>query len=419
MMRNAWFCLILVFLTIVCGCLSHSGNNKALQRPDETPTTNYESIETPTTTISGADANEKDQASSSSTASTLEPGMTRIDRTTTTTSTTPTTSSSATITSEAEGIQLKAKTVSNCIGFVIGDPREIYSVRMIGAGWIRPHPGPFSWGWIEKTEGQYDYSSTDEWVKAAQDKDIGILATLWPYADWDQRVCQKESCKVAETDMFYPRAKGASLEGIPRSRCMPCNLEGYREFVGRLVERYDGDGVDDMPGLTQPIRYWEVGNEPALRSDELTFFKGTPKEYTDILNVTYDSVKNACPDCQVVQGGMEGIDPKFTSYWDQVYKAGGGEYFDVGNIHYINNGDLANLNVAKYRELLEKNSLKKTIWVTEAEYSSDSQVDASVDGAFKAGASKVFFTRFKVGDRGPPRPGIFSPVYLKQPRKCG
>ena len=331
--------------------------------------------------------------------------------------TTSTSSTTSTITPQ-KGAQIKPETLSNCIGFVPGDWREIYEIRMIGAGWTRPHPGPFAWGWIEKSRGEYDFSATDQWVKAAQDKDVALLATIWPYADWDQRICHGDDCGVGETDIFYPRAKGGMVEGISRSRCKPCDMDGYKAFVIKMVERYDGDGVDDMTGLTQPIKYFEVGNEPALRSTELTFFKGSPQEYADILKATYEGVKSACPDCSVVQGGMEGIDPKFTTYWDQVYKAGGGGYFDIGNIHYINNGDLSNLNVAKYQELLKNNGLDKPVWVTEAEYSSDSQVDASVDGALKAGASKVFFTRFKVGDRGPPKPGVFSPVYLKQVRKC-
>ncbi|MFH0861445.1 MAG: hypothetical protein V1875_00300 [Candidatus Altiarchaeota archaeon] len=338
------------------------------------------------------------------------------------TSTTPSsstvTSSTTSTTTAPRGVQIKPETLTNCVGFVPGDWREIFEIRMIGAGWARPHPGPFAWGWIERSEGSYDFSQSDGWAKAAQSRDVAILATIWPYADWDQRMCHDDGCGVDETDIFYPRTRGGALEGIPRSRCMPCDMEAYSSFVQRLVERYDGDGIDDMPGLTQPITHWEIGNEPVLRSDELTFFKGSPQEYAQILKASYISVKAACPDCMVVQGGMEGIDPRFASYWDQVFKAGGGQYFDIGNIHYIDYGDLQNLNVGKYRELLEVNGLNKTIWVTEAEYSSDSQVDASVDGALKAGASKVFFTRFKVGDRGQPKPGVFSPVYLKQVRKC-
>jgi hypothetical protein len=55
--------------------------------------------------------------------------------------------------------------------------------------------------------------------------------------------------------------------------------------------------------------------------------------------------------------------------------------------------------------------------VTEAEYESESQVESSFTGALNAGASKIFFTRFVVGQKGPPVPGQYSKVYDNL--KCG
>lgn len=43
---------------------------------------------------------------------------------------------------------------------------------------------------------------------------------------------------------------------------LPVDVEQYRRFVRATVERYDGDGVDDMPGLENPVMYWQVDNEP-------------------------------------------------------------------------------------------------------------------------------------------------------------
>jgi hypothetical protein len=37
---------------------------------------------------------------------------------------------------------------------------------------------------------------------------------------------------------------------------------GWRDFWNRVVERYDGDNVNDMPGLTNPIKYWHICLEP-------------------------------------------------------------------------------------------------------------------------------------------------------------
>ena len=35
----------------------------------------------------------------------------------------------------------------------------------------------------------------------------------------------------------------------------PCSMDDYKNFLIKLVDRYDGDGSNDMPGLTKPIKY--------------------------------------------------------------------------------------------------------------------------------------------------------------------
>jgi len=37
--------------------------------------------------------------------------------------------------------------------------------------------------------------------------------------------------------------------------------EQYYDYVYHVVERYDGDGIDDMPGLKRLVIYFELGNE--------------------------------------------------------------------------------------------------------------------------------------------------------------
>ena len=46
-----------------------------------------------------------------------------------------------------------------------------------------------------------------------------------------------------------------------------------------VVERYDGDGLDDMPGFEYPIRHWEIGNEPDVQSPSHTLFQGNSEAY--------------------------------------------------------------------------------------------------------------------------------------------
>ncbi|MBI3360624.1 MAG: beta-galactosidase [Chloroflexi bacterium] len=46
------------------------------------------------------------------------------------------------------------------------------------------------------------------------------------------------------------------------------HMDSYRAWIAGLVERYDNDGREDMPGLRYPILYCQAGNE-VLRRDRL------------------------------------------------------------------------------------------------------------------------------------------------------
>jgi len=305
---------------------------------------------------------------------------------------------------------------NNCIGFVIGGPDEMTMISEIGGAWARPHPGPFAWGFIETEKGKFDFSMADDYVKAGQENNVAILGTIWPFADWDQKTCHSSECEVSTAYIFYPEVKMGFKNGIPKSRCAPCNYEDYQKFIGKLVERYDGDGVDDMPGLIIPVKYWEVLNEPEMKSDEMTFYRGTQDEYVQIFTKTKESIKNECSDCLVLHGGAAGVQSFMLDYWGEIFDAK--INFDIANIHYIKGSDLSTLNVKDFKNLLIQKSISKPIWVTEAEYQSNSEISSSVDDALNAGASKIFFTQFKVGQFGLPAGGAYSEGYKEIALKC-
>jgi hypothetical protein len=310
-------------------------------------------------------------------------------------------------------VELPESIEGNCIGFLIGDPREARTVPLAGGAWARPHPGPFAWQWLEPEEGSFSFHEADRWVQAAQANGVALLGTIWPYADWDQKTCHDASCEVSMEDQFYPFGPG----GIPKSRCVPCDMEAYGNFLKTLVERYDGDGVEDMPGLEVPVMYWEILNEPELGESFLTFFKGTEEEYVEILKVSYHAIKEACPQCKVVQGGAAGSGDTL-EYWGRVFDLGGGEYFDIANIHYISHWDKDTLNVRDFKALMDEKGVEKPIWVTEAELPTEEDAAKSFQGAIEAGASKVFFVSFTPGDMGPPAPGRYSPVFGGLSSRC-
>jgi len=44
----------------------------------------------------------------------------------------------------------------------------------------------------------------------------------------------------------------------------------YEKWLTAVVERYDGDGKDDMKGLQFPVLHYEIGNEPDLEKDPVS-----------------------------------------------------------------------------------------------------------------------------------------------------
>lgn len=118
----------------------------------------------------------------------------------------------------------------------------------------------------------------------------------------------------------------------------------FVEFVGTVVERYDGDGWEDAPG-SPLVDYWEFYNEPDNGS-RLAAERGGAywghfgADYARMLCTVYPIIKAANPRAQVVLGGLaydwfeEQNGPFVREFLDDVLAAGGGNCFDVMNFHY-------------------------------------------------------------------------------------
>ncbi len=234
---------------------------------------------------------------------------------------------------------------------------HLSSGRDAGPGrWRRAHPGVFSWGLIEKSPGRLDWYHADGLIQSMQKDDAGILITLWPFADWDQQSCH--SGKPLYRPIF-PEL-GASLY-------KPCDLSAYSSWVNATVERYDGDGIDDMPKLLYPVRHWEIANEPEMQEPPVVFFQGGPADYIELLQASTQAIRNADPSAIVILGGQAGMLDHMIRYWEPILAAATREdMFDVGNIHSISSSDT--FSSAEYREFLnEHGHAAKPYWITEAE----------------------------------------------------
>jgi hypothetical protein len=237
--------------------------------------------------------------------------------------------------------------------------------RDIGVSWTRM-TRYFIWPLIQKDlrKRQYDWKFYDNEIREAQD--FFILSNIIvapPLTDKGS-----ESAKRAGIDLKHY---------IRPNSYMPVDEKAYSDFVTACVERYDGDGVDDMPGLRRPIKYWQLGNEPHPKL----------KDFADFVKITSVAIKRADPDAQVVMGGalMQEMQNReiFDKHFLPILKDLGGKYIDVIDFHwggdafgsYRGNTDIYNHLRSSLPDMGFPKDMK--IWITEMSGYSDNPVKLS------------------------------------------
>lgn len=319
---------------------------------------------------------------------------------------------------KSAAVSIPEKVLANKFGFLGGgQDKDNPFVGNAGGAWVRPHPGPFLWDAMQENEnGKIDFFQTDNTVIHQQAQNYGTLVTLWPFAKWDQKsLGNPDLCVVSNQDEFLSQNdKKGRGEYLPLHRCNPANWENYKKWVSVVVERYDGDGISDMPNLKIPVKYWEVMNEPDLSyednvpdSDRLNFYKEGPKEYAKLLIETSKVIRSANTDAKILIAGAAGADERFLNFYREALSINGThEAFDIGNVHCISNDQGTNdFNVGAYKKMLSGLGISKPIWVTEAESFNGKTAEENYEmtkrstaGAITAGAEKIFYTRYSFDD---------------------
>jgi hypothetical protein len=193
---------------------------------------------------------------------------------------------------------------------------------------------PLSWEAVERVEGQYDWSQL-----TALEAELAMAYTMnfepiieIQYSPIWARTVPGYSCSAIRTDKF----------------------EKFADFMEQVVLRY---------GSSSPygVRYWQLGNEPDVAPDETggnNIFGcwGDPNDpyfggghYAEMLKVVYPRIKAADPEARVLIGGLLlQCDPETMTvpqtcanqqrwlsgkFLEGILKAGGGDYFDVADIH--------------------------------------------------------------------------------------
>lgn len=228
-----------------------------------------------------------------------------------------------------------------------------------GATWVR---APISWSQIEPINvapSEYQWAHADRVVGAASAACLHMVVTHANDPEW------------AAMDVDAPLDATGMAE--------------LAEYLGALVERYDGDGLEDAPG-SPIVRHWEIYNEP---DDIIPLYGGrwghAGAAYAQMLSIVYPAIKAADPQAQVLLGGIahdwnKGQPSPFSfGFLDDVLKAGGGAYFDIMNFHtyppYAENwakqGPGLYEKTEYMRAKLARYGLEKPIFITETAHHSN------------------------------------------------
>tara|TARA_B110001454_G_scaffold213934_1_gene232919 strand:+ start:131 stop:1135 length:1005 start_codon:yes stop_codon:yes gene_type:complete len=257
-----------------------------------------------------------------------------------------------------------------------GELTEIFDPNMRGKedSLVRPHPGPFVWEMIEPEEGSFFWKEADRYVQYSQDHNQIIIATIWPYTKWDQKSCNRKKSQSPFGGHF------------PNRLGKPCSMEKYLFFLSLVVDRYDGDGNNDMPGLTNPILHWEIMNEPEFKM----FFSGKEDEFVEIFIESSKLIKAKQKDAVIIMAGAAGMHPDSKRFWSSALPKIE-NYFDIANIHHITGpegGCDKEMWVDEFSKLLNSKNINKPIWVTEAMTGKCEAIDTYIN-AFLSGAEVI------------------------------
>jgi len=200
--------------------------------------------------------------------------------------------------------------------------------KNLGAKWSRAAGEKIFWGIIEpELEKGYNWSISDEVLKKVY-QNAG--------SGFNMIVIVSSS-----------RAKGTSSD-IPSA-----DEKYFKNFVKALVERYDGDGVNDYDPIIK-VKYWQADNEPFPRHWEAN--GGTVEGYIRFAELLSSSVKEADPDAKIILGTFQLQTPKQVAQFNDVVSAMKNKnLFDYVDTHYLDSGNNYKIPVTKARNILNSN----------------------------------------------------------------
>lgn len=241
----------------------------------------------------------------------------------------------------------------------------------------------------------------------------GAIVDNFFFQQYDALVASGQTYNVTMYGIVSPRKNGSQWT----------TATDFGDNFKLIVERYDGDGVNDMQGLIYPIKNWEICNEVMYdtmantpNSPNYPMWSGFTKTmYLDFMSNAKTAMQDACSTCNLFNGSQL-LPPSefYPSIWDltaPIPAGNGPDIIDAISYHVYHKDlsiDVALADFAAY------NLQNKPIWVTEADMQGAYSLDTTLNQddnprlciqsfvyALYRGVHKIIYTTMRAGTSDP------------------
>jgi hypothetical protein len=159
-------------------------------------------------------------------------------------------------------------------------PIHASALAEMGLTAVKHYPEHVMWGEMQSgPKDAIDFRRLDDYVREYQRAGFGDLV-----------ICLRANAKWA--------ARAPGLIKWDDTNPKPEHYDAYEKWIQSVVERYDGDGNGDMPGLRWPVRYLEIGSEFS------SYEPGPVAHYIETLEHAYAAAHRASPSVLVAHAAF-------------------------------------------------------------------------------------------------------------------
>ncbi len=170
-------------------------------------------------------------------------------------------------------------------------PEFVKLARALGADWVTID---LKWVKLERERGKYTWETLDNWIGKAEAADLETYLIVFCVSPWGT----PDFFQWLKDQQNYPVQNCSLPEGEE-------NKQAWKTFIKKAAERYDCDGIDDMPGLTRPVNYFQIAEEWPTN-----WYKGSNRKtlniakYVEMIKLTSEAVKEANPNAKIAVAGL-------------------------------------------------------------------------------------------------------------------